>query len=238
MRGNGLGSRQDRCENRAVGYVIAQVNIGRLAAPLDSARLAGFVAQLDPVNAAADAAPGFLWRLQTEDGNATALRGFEADARGAGGGLLINMSVWETVEALAAYVYGDAHRAVLRRRREWFERMTDAYTALWWIPRGHLPSVAEAEDRVGHLRAHGPSPRAFTLREHFPPPGAGGAARLHAGGPGSAEPGRVSGSGTAQQPPEGAGQAVVVAGDVVGRRGDAQVARTAEGNRGDLDPLP
>ena len=137
-------------------YVIAQVNVGRLVAPLNSTQLAGFVAQLDPVNAVADGAPGFLWRLQTEDGNATALRAFEADAEGADGGILVNMSVWETVEALADFVYGDAHLAVLRRRREWFERMTVAYTALWWIPRGHVPTIAEAEDRVRHLRGAWP----------------------------------------------------------------------------------
>ncbi len=151
-------------------YVLAQVNVGRLLAPMDSPLIADFAAALDPVNAVADTAPGFVWRMQTEDGNATAVRGFEADAAGAPGGILINMSVWESVEALAAYVYGDAHRAVLRRRREWFARMTDAYTALWWIPRGHLPTVGEAEDRVRHLRAHGPTPRAFTLKEHYPPP--------------------------------------------------------------------
>jgi hypothetical protein len=153
-------------------YVIAQVNVGRLTAPLDSPRLADFVAGLDPVNAVADSAPGFLWRLQTEDGNATALRAFESDAEGADGGISINMSVWESVEALAAYVYGDAHLAVLRRRREWFERMTHAYTAVWWIPRGHVPAITEAEDRVRHLREHGPTPYAFTLRQHFPPPDA------------------------------------------------------------------
>ena len=151
-------------------YVLAQVNIGRLLAPLDSPRLADFVANLDSVNAAADGAPGFVWRLQTEDGNATAIRVFEQDAEGADGGILVNMSVWESVEALAAYVYGPAHIAVLRRRREWFERMRDAFTALWWIPRGHIPTTQEAEDRIKHLRAHGPTPHAFTLREHFPPP--------------------------------------------------------------------
>jgi hypothetical protein len=153
-------------------YVIAQVNVGRLVAPLDSAQLAGFVNQLEPVNAVADDAPGFLWRLQTEDGNATALRAFEFDAEGADGGILVNMSVWETVESLAAFVYGDAHLGVLRRRREWFERMTVAYTALWWIPRGHVPTITEAEDRVKHLRAQGPTPHAFTLRQYFPPPDA------------------------------------------------------------------
>jgi hypothetical protein len=155
-----------------MNYVIAQINVGRLAAPLDSPQLAGFVNQLDPVNAVADDAPGFLWRLQTEDGNATALRAFESDAEGSDGGILVNMSVWETVEALAAFVFGDAHLAVLRRRREWFERMTMAYTALWWIPRGHVPTIAEAEDRVKHLREQGPTPYAFTLRQYFPPPDA------------------------------------------------------------------
>jgi heme-degrading monooxygenase HmoA len=153
-----------------VAYALAQVNVGRLLAPLDSPRLADFVAALDPVNAVADTAPGFIWRLQTEDGNATAIRGFERDAEGSDGGILVNMSVWESVEALAAYVYGDAHREVLRRRRQWFEQMAGAFAALWWIPRGHIPDVREAEDRVKHLRAHGPTPYAFTLREHFPPP--------------------------------------------------------------------
>jgi hypothetical protein len=122
------------------------------------------------VNAVADAAPGFVWRLQTEDGNATAIRAFEQDAEGADGGILINMSVWESVEALGAYVYGPAHIAVLRRRRQWFEPMKEAYTALWWIPRGHTPTVHEAEERVKHLRAHGPTAYAFTLRVHFPSP--------------------------------------------------------------------
>jgi hypothetical protein len=107
------------------------------------------------------------------------VRGFEQDGDGAGGGILINMSVWESVEALAAYAYGDAHRAVLRRRREWFERMKDAYAALWWVRRGHIPTVREAEDRVTHLRAHGPTPHAFTLKVHFPPPGGADASPLH-----------------------------------------------------------
>jgi hypothetical protein len=151
-------------------YVLAQVNIGRLLAPLDSPALAGFVAALDPVNAAADAAPGFIWRLRTEDGNATAIRAFEWDAAGSAG-VLVNMSVWESVEALAAFVFSDAHRQIMRGRRAWFERMTEAYTAMWWIPRGTVPDTGEAEDRVRHLRAHGPTPHAFTLRTHFPPPG-------------------------------------------------------------------
>ena len=151
-------------------YVLAQVNIGRLLAPIDSPLIADFVAALDEVNAVADAAPGFVWRLQTEDGDATAVRGFEADAVGAPGGVIINMSVWESVEALAAYAYGPDHITVLRRRREWFERMTRPVLVAWWIPRGHIPTVREAEERLDHLREHGPTAHAFTLRQHFPPP--------------------------------------------------------------------
>ncbi|HUL25915.1 MAG TPA: DUF3291 domain-containing protein [Streptosporangiaceae bacterium] len=157
-------------------FAVAQVNIGRLRAPLDSSQLAGFMAALDPVNAMADAAPGFVWRLQTEDGNATAVRAFAWDQAGSAG-VILNMSVWESVEALAGFVYSPEHRAVLRRRREWFEQMAEAYLALWWVPRGHVPSTGEAEDRIRHLRAHGPTPHAFTLRVHFPPPGGGRAPR-------------------------------------------------------------
>jgi hypothetical protein len=161
-----------------VDYVLAQVNIARLRAPLDSPLLADFVADLDPVNAMADAAPGFIWRLQTEDGNATAVRAFEWDAAGSAG-VLINMSVWESVEMLAGFVYSSAHRKVLRRRRRWFEQMTEAYTTLWWIPRGHVPTPREAEERIVHLREFGPTPHAFTLREHFPPPDAASSGPLH-----------------------------------------------------------
>jgi hypothetical protein len=146
-------------------YHLAQVNIGRPVEPLTSARLAGFVNQLDEVNARADAAPGFVWRLRTEDNNATAIRVFDDDS------LIINMSVWESVESLADYVFRDAgHLAVLRRRREWFVP-ADTVAALWWVPAGHLPTVAEAEERVVHLREHGPTPYSFTFRTLFPAPG-------------------------------------------------------------------
>jgi Domain of unknown function (DUF3291) len=153
-----------------VNHVLAQVNIARLRAPLDSPDLADFVAALDPVNAAAETAPGFVWRLQTEDGNATSILAFDWDA-GTSAGVIVNMSVWESVEDLAAFVYSGSHRPVLRRRRDWFERMEQAYAALWWIPAGGVPTTEDAEDRVRYLRAHGPSPYAFTLRVHFPAPG-------------------------------------------------------------------
>jgi Domain of unknown function (DUF3291) len=153
-----------------VNYHLAQVNIGRLRAAIDSPELAGFVAALDPVNASAEAAPGFVWRLQTEDGNATSIRAFEWDTAGSAG-VIVNMSVWQSVESLADFVYSASHRPVLRRRREWFEPITEAYTALWWIPAGTIPTTSDAEARIRHLRRRGPTPYAFTFRVHFPPPG-------------------------------------------------------------------
>src|SRR3954454_7918863 len=153
-----------------MSHLLAQVNIARLAAPLDSVELADFVAALDPVNASADAAPGFVWRLQTEDGNATAIRAFEWDAAGSAG-VIVNLSVWRSIEDLGDWVYAGLHRAVLRRRREWFRRASEATVALWWVPVGDLPSTAEAEDRVRHLRQYGPTPFAFTFRHSFAPPG-------------------------------------------------------------------
>jgi Domain of unknown function (DUF3291) len=147
-----------------VRFYLAQVNIARPLEPLDSELLAEFVASLDLVNAVADSTPGFVWRLQAEEGNATSIPVFDDDA------LIVNMSVWESIEALRAFVYSTpAHLAVMRRRREWFERM-EVHMALWWVPAGHLPTVAEAEERLTLLAAVGPSPDAFTFRRHFPPP--------------------------------------------------------------------
>jgi hypothetical protein len=151
-------------------WELAQVNIARLRAPLDHPMLARFVAALEPVNALADAAPGFRWRLATEDGDATAVRAFAWDA-GASAGVLVNLTVWESVEALAAFAFAGRHREVMRARREWFEPMRDAYAALWWVPAGVRPTTDDAEERLRHLRRHGPTPWAFTLREHFPQPG-------------------------------------------------------------------
>jgi hypothetical protein len=147
-----------RAAHDAGGWHLAQVNIALPRETLDAPLLAGFVAALAPVNAVADASPGFVWRLQTEDGDATAIRAFGDDR------LIVNMSVWESVEALRSFVYGAEHAAVLRRRREWFERLGVPETALWWVPAGTIPTVAEAEERLAHLRAHGPTPDAFTLR--------------------------------------------------------------------------
>jgi Domain of unknown function (DUF3291) len=150
-------------------YQLAQVNIGRLAAPADSPQLAAFFDALDPVNAAADVAPGFVWRLQTEEGNATAIVAFQWD-RADSDGVLMNMSVWESIDALADFVYSDAHRAILRQRRSFFQAIREATTCLWWVPEGERPSIQDAEDRIRHIREHGPTPYAFTFRHSFGPP--------------------------------------------------------------------
>lgn len=144
-------------------YHVAQVNIGRIRAELNDPVMAGFVNRLDEINALADASPGFVWRLIVNDGNATYLRPFE-DRR-----MLLNMSVWESVEQLRHFVYQTAHKELVRQRHAWFEKLTDVYTALWWVPSGHIPSVDEAKQRLAKLEANGPTQFAFTFQSIFPP---------------------------------------------------------------------
>lgn len=128
-----------------------------------------FVDALDPVNAVADRAAGFIWRLRSETGNATDVPVF-GDSW-----LIVNMSVWQDRDALTAFMYQGQHRELLVRRREWFERVAEAMTALWWVPAGERPTVQDAEERLRHLREHGPTERAFTLRTDFPAPAAAAA---------------------------------------------------------------
>jgi Domain of unknown function (DUF3291) len=142
---------------------IAQINLARMKTAFEDPIMASFVARLDEINALADRSPGFVWRLQTSDGNATALRPYEDDR------ILINMSVWETIEDLKHYVYNTAHNELLRGRHTWFEKLSSTYIALWWIPKGHIPSIDEAKMRLRYLEEHGPTPIAFTFKEAFPP---------------------------------------------------------------------
>ena len=146
-------------------YELAQLNIAVMKEPLDSPRMADFVANLERINALAEGSPGFVWRLQTEEGDATALRPL-------GDQTLVNMSVWQDVASLNHYVYKTAHVEIMRRRKEWFDRMSEASIVLWWVPQGHRPSVVQAIERLQLLRAHGPSADAFTFRHAFPPPDA------------------------------------------------------------------
>ncbi|MFF6905689.1 DUF3291 domain-containing protein [Streptomyces sp. NPDC012389] len=145
-------------------HELAQVNIARLKFPLDSPELKDFVDGLDPVNAVADQAEGFVWRLRSDSGNATDVPVFGDEW------LIVNMSVWRDADALTAFMYAGQHRELLKRRREWFEQVREAMTALWWVPEGVRPTVADAEERLLHLREHGPTDRAFTLRTRFPEP--------------------------------------------------------------------
>lgn len=145
------------------GWQLAQVNIARMVAPLDSPVMAGFVAKLDELNALADRSPGFVWRFQDDTGNATYLRPY-ADDR-----IIFNLSVWESPDRLKAYVYRTGHADMIRQRQQWFEPGAAANMALWWIPAGTRPTVDEAKARLEHLRQHGPSAHAFGFRSIIPP---------------------------------------------------------------------
>ncbi len=142
-------------------YHIAQLNIATLLAPIDSPQLSDFVANLDRINALADEAPGFVWRLQTEDGDATSIDYFGSDK-------IVNLSLWDSIEALHKYVYRSAHVEIMRRKKEWFDKMGEAYMVLWWVPADHIPSIEEAAQKLNILREHGPTTEAFTFKKPFP----------------------------------------------------------------------
>ncbi len=146
-------------------FELAQLNIARMREPLESPGMADFVANLERINALAEGSPGFVWRLKTDDGDATALRPLGDD-------MLVNLSVWNDVESLNHYVYKTAHVEILRRRKEWFERMDMPSYVLWWVPKGHRPDVVEAIARLEALRTNGPTPQAFSFREGFAAPDA------------------------------------------------------------------
>ena len=133
-----------------------------MVAPLRS--MAGFVARLDEINALADTRPGFIWRLQTAEGDATSIRPFEDDL------ILVNLSVWASLQDLTSFVYASDHRQVMKQRRQWFKRFDGPYVALWWISQDHIPTVEEARERLTHLRTHGETSHAFSFKKSFPSP--------------------------------------------------------------------
>ncbi|MBW8813048.1 MAG: DUF3291 domain-containing protein [Caulobacterales bacterium] len=146
------------------GYHLAQVNVGRLKAPVDHPMIADFKNNLDRINALAEGQPGFVWRLTGDGNDATDIQPKPDDPLFA-----INMSVWTDVASLGAFVYRTAHVEIMRRRREWFEVM-ETYMCLWWVPAGHEPTVQEAMDRLETLERLGPTPQAFTFKTPFPAP--------------------------------------------------------------------
>ncbi|WP_250458865.1 DUF3291 domain-containing protein [Microbulbifer litoralis] len=145
-------------------FHLAQVNIGRARAPLDSPVMQGFVDQLDAINALADRSPGFVWRLQTEEGDATSLQVFD-DER-----IIVNMSVWESLASLRDYVYSGEHLQVLKDKKQWFEKMPGPTLALWWIPAGSTPTVGDARRALDLLGERGPTAAAFTFARPQPAP--------------------------------------------------------------------
>lgn len=145
-------------------YHIAQINIARMLAPIDDPVLADFVAQLQPINELAEKSRGFVWRLQSESGDATSIKVYDDDM------IIVNLTVWESPDALRGYVYKSAHREVLRDRKRWFEKFDGPYYALWWIPSGHLPTTDEGKERLEYLRTHGDSAYAFSFKNLFPAP--------------------------------------------------------------------
>ena len=143
---------------------LAQINIGRLVAPIDDPRIAGFVSQLAPINKLAEESPGFVWRLQSDSGNATDVA-YNDDPT-----ILVNMSVWESMEALKAYVYQSRHLGVFKDRAKWFQKMDLPHYCLWWVPVGHIPTVGEGRERMEHYQKHGSTTEAFWFSEPYPAP--------------------------------------------------------------------
>jgi hypothetical protein len=139
---------------------LAQINIARMRAPLNNPIMKGFVDQLSKVNRVAEASPGFIWRLKSEEGDATTIRAYEDEL------ILVNMSVWVSIEALREFTYRSHHAGVFRDRLQWFERSA-AQLALWWIPVGHLPTVEEGKSRLALIEKLGPTPEAFTFKQSF-----------------------------------------------------------------------
>jgi hypothetical protein len=144
-------------------YRLAQLNIARMKEPRESPLMADFVANLDRINALAEQAPGFVWRLKDDDSSAATLSPFSED-------YLVNMSLWYDEASLSDYAFKSGHVEIMRRRREWFEVMTEAHAVLWWVVKDHVPTLAEAKDRLDHLRGFGATPRAFAFKKSFAAP--------------------------------------------------------------------
>lgn len=142
-------------------YHIAQLNIASMKTAMEDPSMKDFVDNLEVVNRIADNSPGFIWRLQTEEGDATSITVFDDDM------LLVNMSVWQDLDSLKKFVYESYHVDILKRKKEWFRRFDGAHQVLWWIREGTIPTLSEAETRLRYLQACGPSPLAFTFSQHF-----------------------------------------------------------------------
>lgn len=148
-----------------VMHHLAQLNIGKLLHSIDHPQIAEFADNLDRINQLAEASPGFIWRLKDESGNATSLQHFPDPL------VIVNMSVWQSPEALKDFVYRTDHVNIYLKRADWFAPHDSAYMALWWIPAGHIPTVEEAKERLDYLNVHGESDYVFTFRRIMAAPG-------------------------------------------------------------------
>lgn len=142
-------------------YHLAQLNIAKMKFPLDDPQMADFVNNLDRINGIAESAEGFIWRLKDEQNNATSIKIYNDDF------LIVNMSVWSNIDSLFQFTYQSAHVEIFKRRKEWFEKMTDMHMCLWYLPKGNLPTVQDAEERLTYLRKNGETPFAFTFKKRF-----------------------------------------------------------------------
>lgn len=149
---------------KSESYYLAQMSISKARAPLDHPMMEGFVSQLPIINALADKTPGFIWRLQTKEGNSTGIRTFDDPS------ILMNLSLWESIDPLKEFVYKGPHAILYKNARQWFERLAGHVTVLWWVPKGYLPTAAEGVERLNRLNSEGPSPEAFSFQKAFPPP--------------------------------------------------------------------
>ncbi|MDE1972681.1 MAG: DUF3291 domain-containing protein [Hyphomicrobiales bacterium] len=134
---------------------LAQLNIGRLRHPGDDPRVADFMNNLDLVNGLAERSKGFVWRLKDGSGNATNIRAYDDPQ------MIVNMSVWESVETLERFVWQTIHKRFYGRQSDWFQKLDRPHFVMWWIPAGHRPTVGEAKKRLEYLATHGPSDHAF-----------------------------------------------------------------------------
>lgn len=142
-------------------YHLAQINIATMLAPLESEQMSGFVNRLNEINALAEKSAGFVWRLQTDEGDATAIRVFDDET------IIVNMSVWESIDALHKFTYASDHVEVFRKRRDWFHKMTKPVMALWWIPVGTFPTAEDGQAKLEYIAQHGVTPLAFTFKQQF-----------------------------------------------------------------------
>ncbi len=143
---------------------LVQLNIAKMKFSIESTEMSDFVDNLETINALADSSPGFVWRLQTEEGDATGIDFFGSD-------VLVNMSIWQDVESLHNFVYKTAHSKIMSRRKEWFHRVEEAYTVLWWAPKAEIPSLDEAKSKLELLKSRGPTAAAFSFKQAYPSPG-------------------------------------------------------------------